>query len=58
MKRIQYSILLCLIPLLTWAGDIGGIERKKTIIKLFDVDSRDNLLIDNQFGQVSVKLWD
>ena len=63
MKRFLYSILFCLIPLLTWAkGEesvtIGAIEKKKTIIKLFDVDSKDNLLIDNQYGQVSVGLWD
>ena len=58
MKQILYSTLLCLVPLITWAEGIGAIEKKKTIIKLFDVDSRDNLIIDNQFGQVSVKLWD
>lgn len=47
--------------MLSWAGeapDIGAIERKKTIIKMFDVDPSDVLSIDNQFGQVSVNLWD
>ena len=58
MKPILYSFLLCLIPLITWAEETGAIEKKKTIIKLFDVDSKDNLVIDNQYGQVSVKLWD
>ncbi len=63
MKRILYSVLLCLSPFLTWAGDpidVGSsaIEKKKTIIKLFDVTSNDNLVIDNQFGQVSIGLWD
>ncbi|MFD2932243.1 hypothetical protein [Spirosoma flavum] len=55
------SILLCLLPVLTCAEDLvgsGAIEKKKTIIKLFDVSSSDNLVIDNQFGQVSVGLWD
>lgn len=59
--KILCSVLLCLLPLLTWAEDpidVSMIERKKTIIKLFDVDANDNLLIDNQFGQVSVGLWD
>ncbi|AUD02222.1 hypothetical protein [Spirosoma pollinicola] len=59
--KILCSILLCLLPLLTWAEDpivTGATERKKTIIKLFDVSSSDNLVIDNQFGQVSVGQWD
>lgn len=62
MKRILYSVLLLFIPLVTWAEaesiTIGTIEKKKTIIKLFDVDSKDNLVIDNKYGQVSVGLWD
>jgi hypothetical protein len=61
MKRVLFSIFLCLSPLLTWAEDpidVGAVEKKKTIIKLFDVSSNDNLVIDNQFGQVSVALWD
>ena len=60
MKRILYSILLGLCPLLTRANDpinLGSIEKKKTIIKLFDVSTNDNLTVDNQFGQVSVGLW-
>ena len=61
MKRVLYSLLLCLCPLLTWAEDPvdqSATEKKKTIIKLFDVDANDNLVIDNQFGQVSIGLWD
>lgn len=61
MKVLLYSVLLCLCPLLTWAEDpiaFGAIEKKKTIIKLFDVDSKDNLVVDNQFGQVTIGLWD
>ena len=63
MKRLLYSVLLCLPPILTWAGnpigcELGAIEKKKTIIKLFDVSSNDNLVVDNQFGQVSIGLWD
>ncbi|WP_420147252.1 hypothetical protein [Spirosoma sp.] len=61
MKVLLYSVLLCLCPLFTRAGDpigLGAIEKKKTIIKLFDVDSKDNLVVDNQFGQVNVGLWD
>ncbi|UFH55336.1 hypothetical protein [Spirosoma sp. KNUC1025] len=61
MKVLLYSVLLCLCPLLTRAEDPvapSAIEKKKTIIKLFDVDSKDNLVIENQFGQVNVGLWD
>ena len=66
--KILYSLVLCALPLLTWAKDpiIGGedpvvagnVEKKKTIIKLFDVDASDALTVDNQFGQVTVALWD
>lgn len=63
MKTYLYSLLLCFYPLLTWAEQpepqqIGAVEKRKTIIKLFDVDDKDNLVVDNQFGQVSVGLWD
>lgn len=53
--------MLCALPLLTWAEDpiiVGGVEKKKTIIKLFDVDANDALTVDNQFGQVTVAIWD
>ncbi|MBC3783669.1 hypothetical protein [Spirosoma utsteinense] len=59
--KILYSLLLCALPLLTWAEDpiiVGGVEKKKTIIKLFDVDANDALTVDNQFGQVTVAIWD
>lgn len=61
LMKILCSLLLCLLPMLTWAEEhegFGAIEKKKTIIKLFDVSSNDNLVVDNQFGQVSVGLWD
>ncbi|WP_460976791.1 hypothetical protein [Spirosoma knui] len=59
--KILCSLVLCLLPMLAWAGEpteVGMLERKKTIIKMFDVDANDNLSVDNQFGQVSVGLWD
>jgi len=59
--KILYSLLLCLLPAFIWANgpiDEGTVEKKKTIIKLFDVDASDALTVDNQFGQVSVGLWD
>ncbi|MGF7218010.1 hypothetical protein GGR92_004187 [Spirosoma lacussanchae] len=59
--KILCSLVLCLLPMLSWAGeptDLGAVEKKKTIIKLFDVDANDVLTIDNQYGQVTVGLWD
>ena len=59
--KILYSLLFGLLPALVWASgpvEDGTIEKKKTIIKLFDVDANDALTVDNQFGQVLVSLWD
>lgn len=59
--RILYNLLLCALPLLAWAEDpigVDNVEKKKTIIKLFDVDADDALTVDNQFGQVTVAIWD
>ena len=40
------------------AHEWGTIEKKKSVIKIYDTSSKDNLLLDNQFGQVKVNLWD
>lgn len=65
MKTYYKTALLVLLPLMSWAtpsgpqdDGLGGIEKKRTIIKMFDVDSKDKLSIDNQFGQIKVDLWD
>ncbi|RIV27562.1 hypothetical protein DYU11_04455 [Fibrisoma montanum] len=58
--KTWYSLFLCLLPLTLLAGtgeETGVIERRKTIIKLYDVSEKDHLVVDNQFGQVSVELW-
>ncbi|GAB3245982.1 hypothetical protein GCM10027347_00530 [Larkinella harenae] len=36
-------------------GEMG--ERKKTIVKVYDVTAKDQLVIDNQFGNVNINLW-
>lgn len=36
----------------------GLVEKRKTIVKVFDVTAKDQLMVDNQFGQVKVNLWD
>jgi hypothetical protein len=33
------------------------IEKRKNIIKVFEVNERDQLIIDNQYGEVKVNLW-
>lgn len=40
------------------AHEWGTIEKKKSVIKIYDASSKDNLSLDNQFGQVKVNLWD
>lgn len=73
MPTYSKLILLCLLPLRLWASSDpmltpgqetpsathqDAVEKRKTIIKLYDVNTRDNLLIDNQFGEVAITLWD
>ncbi len=73
MKTSYKLLLLCLLPVRLWAGgnspgmhrsvcrvpqEQNTVEKRKTIIKIYDVSNRDNLLVDNQFGQVTVNLWD
>ena len=36
----------------------GAVEKRKTIIKMYDVTPKDNLVIDNQYGKINVNLWD
>jgi hypothetical protein len=35
----------------------GLIEKRRNIVKVFDVKSNDLLSVDNQFGQVKINLW-
>ncbi|NBB20286.1 hypothetical protein GVN20_13055 [Runella sp. CRIBMP] len=48
--------LLCTLS--ARATEYGSIEKKKSVIKMYDVSTKETLLIDNQFGQVKVNLWD
>ncbi|HEV7349353.1 hypothetical protein [Telluribacter sp.] len=49
-------------PLLagTWDNEDEAnlVEKRKTIVKVFDVSTKEQLMVDNQFGQVKVNLWD
>jgi hypothetical protein len=64
MRRIKNqwcSVAFVLLAVATAArAEENGnqIEKKKSVIKIYDVTAKDNLLIDNQFGAVKVNLWD
>ena len=64
MNTLFKAAFFLLMPLSLTAANtprddgLGGIEKKRTIIKMYDVDQKDKLLINNQFGQVNVILWD
>jgi len=61
-KKPFYSLFVLCLLLSQWAladPDANAlIERRKTVVKLYDVSQKDNLLIDNQFGNVKINLWD
>lgn len=62
MKTIRLSsalLLLCLGAVCAYAETSGAlVEKRKTLIKIYDVETRDQLSVDNQYGQVKINLWD
>lgn len=57
-KTFLLLIIGLFIVSIAHAEEKNNIEKKKSVIKIYDVSSKDNLLIDNQFGQVKINLWD
>lgn len=61
-KEMIGTFLLFSIAFTTLAGDPvpdwNFVERKKTIVKLFDIRPGEMLSIDNRHGNVQVRLWD
>ena len=56
---LLFTFALTLSSFFTASGkESNSVEKKKSMIKIFDVSAKDNLTIDNQFGQVKVNLWD
>ncbi len=59
IKPLFSSILLVLG---TWmvahAEQANLIEKRKILVKVYTVDMRDQLSVDNQYGQVKINLWD
>ncbi|GAB3933239.1 hypothetical protein [Larkinella terrae] len=61
MKRIKFLFNFLFISTLTvgivTADNEVQSERKKTIVKVYDVTSKDHLMIENQFGNVNIDVW-
>jgi hypothetical protein len=62
MKTIQLFstfFLVCLTISVAQAKKSAGlVEKRRNIVKIYDVDARDQLSVDNQYGQVKIHLWD
>lgn len=57
--RLLFSFLI-LWPVFAFSNDPGAgalIEKRRHIVKVYEVSDRDQLLVDNQFGEVKVNLW-
>ena len=61
MKRIKFLCNFLFVSTLSVGlvmadNDAMG-ERKKTIVKVYDVTAKDHLMIENQFGNVDINVW-
>ncbi|MCE6988927.1 hypothetical protein [Dyadobacter sp. CY323] len=64
-KAIITHLLFSLAVVLTHAALAAGpdpeqkglIEKRRNIVKVFDVKNNDLLMVNNQFGQVKINLW-
>jgi hypothetical protein len=65
IKKIKIHLLynlIAILPTLAFAVHTGPeqntlVEKKRNIVKVFDVKKEDMLIVDNQFGQVKINLW-
>lgn len=60
IKHLLYSLIILSIPLVTRANDPDPkslVEKRRNIVKIFEVRDPDLLTVDNQYGQVKVNLW-
>lgn len=66
IKNLLYSLAILLIPVTANAIDPAPhchpevsnlVEKRRNIVKIFDVKDPDLLTVDNQYGQVKVNLW-
>lgn len=60
--KIRPSFNIILLILGAWTAAHAGqpqlVEKRKTLVKVYTVDTRDQLSVDNQYGQVKINLWD
>lgn len=57
--HLLYSVA-AMLPVAVYAADplpSALVEKRRNIVKIFDVKDQDMLLVDNQFGQVKINLW-
>lgn len=57
---IHLLFSITILPQAVYAIDpnlSGLVEKRRNIVKIFDVKDQDLLLVDNQFGQVKINLW-
>ena len=62
MKKIFHLLFNLTLLLPAHAFALGPepsmlVEKRKNIVKVFEVNERDQLMIDNQYGEVKVNLW-
>ena len=58
MMKIAVTCLICFLSFALVAKELTtNSDRKKTIVLRYDVQSQDQLAINNKFGQVKVELW-
>ncbi|MFD1142664.1 hypothetical protein ACFQ4C_16175 [Larkinella insperata] len=55
--KILFSFLFASLLLVGFARADNLSERRKTIVKVYDVTAKDQLMIENQFGNVNINLW-
>ena len=59
IKPLFSSLLLAMGTWMTaHAEQPKLVEKRKTVVKVYTVDVRDQLSVDNQYGQVKINLWD
>lgn len=54
----RWILLLMSLGVVARAEEVARIEKKKTIVKVYEANDRDHLMLDNQYGHVNVNLWD
>ncbi len=57
-NNLWLTVIVLLLTFAAHSKESGNIEKKKSVIKIYDVSAKDNLNIENQFGQVKINLWD